>query len=345
MNLNVTTAQREVCPGSIVVITASGEIPDGAELEWSVNGEAISQGRAFEFGTAGRNPGTYTISLKAAAPEYNDASASASVNLLPYRAPSGNLQVSPSELWVGERATVISRFSPGQCGGSLRAPVVSATEGSIRGGEYDSSGVQFDPSDNSEQRKTVTLHAEVADERGEANAEATVVVKKKAVILAKRLPDIVFPEGSARVNNCGKRVLLEELRTYTDRDPTGQVVFVGHVGPKEKKPAALDRQRALNAAAVISAGQGVCARFPASQILVSGVGAADNGIDLQPHFCGTSAIPRSGELQGQSVKATDDAKYRRVEVWFVPTGGVLPTSSRDYQQALALSVSNLGCPK
>jgi hypothetical protein len=206
--------------------------------------------------------------------------------------------------------------------------------------------VQFDPSNNSEQRKTIRLQARVADERSEARADATVVVKKKAVILATRLPDIVFPDGNARVNNCGKRVLLEELRSLIERDPTGKVVFVGHVAEKEKKPANLDLQRALNAAAVISAGQGICARFPPSQILVSATGTASNGVDLQPHFCGTSAIPKTDELRGQAVQATDDlAKYRRVEVWFVPTGGVLPASLKDYQDASALSVGTLGCPK
>jgi len=52
------------------------------------------------------------------------------------------------------------------------------------------------------------------------------VVKKRAAILAKRLPDIVFATGSARVNNCGKRVLLEELKASLDNDSTGRVVFV-----------------------------------------------------------------------------------------------------------------------
>jgi len=163
-------------------------------------------------------------------------------------------------------------------------------------------------------------------------------------VAATRLPDIIFPVNSARVNNCGKRVLLEELKSLTERDPTGKVVFVGHITEKEK--AEIDRQRAMNAAAVISAGSGICTSFPASQILVSAVGAADNGVELQPQFCGTSATPRTAELSGQAVKESDtNAKYRRVEVWFVPTGGVAPASVKDSQEATALPVSSLGCPK
>jgi hypothetical protein len=344
MSLGVTAAQTQLCPGASIRIAPSGDVPQGAALEWTVNGQSTSQGPSFEFGTTGRDPGSYTIGLAAAAPEYNNASARTTVTVLPYRAPSGSLQVSPSEIWAGEKATVTPSFTPGQCGGSLGTPEISATEGSISGGQFDSSGVQFDPSDNSEQRKTVKLQARVADEKGSGTAEATLVVKKKAAVMAKRLPDIVFPAASTRVNNCGKRVLLEELKSLIDRDPTGKVVFVGHITEKEK--AGVDRQRALNSAAVISAGQGICTSFPANQILVSAAGGADNGVDLQPHFCGTSATPKTGELAGQIVKESDtQAKYRRVEVWFVPTGGAMPASLKDYQDASALSVSSLGCPK
>jgi len=36
---------------------------------------------------------------------------------------------------------------------------------------------------------------------------------------------------------------------------------------------------------------------------------------------------------------------RRVQVWFVPTGGALPASVTNNQAASAMSVSGLGCPK
>ena len=171
-----------------------------------------------------------------------------------------------------------------------------------------------------------------------------MVVKRKAILAARRLPDIIFPANSVRVNNCGKRVLLEELKALIDRDPTGKVVLVGHITGSEKSD--LDQQRAMNAAAVLTAGQGICANFPASQILVSGAGAQDNGVDLQPHFCGTSATPRTGELSGQTVTESEAvAKYRRLEVWYIPTGGIAPSSLKASQEASALQVSALGCPK
>ena len=71
------------------------------------------------------------------------------------------------------------------------------------------------------------------------SAEALVVVKQKGASLSKRFPDIVFPKGNARVNNCGKRVLLEELKSSLDADPNGHVVFVGHTSADEKGSADL----------------------------------------------------------------------------------------------------------
>jgi hypothetical protein len=152
---------------------------------------------------------------------------------------------------------------------------------------------------------------------------------------------VTFNQGSDRINNCGKRVLLEDLKTLFDSDPGGQVVFVGHMTQAEVRRTGLDLKRAMNAAAVISAGSGVCARFPADKILAKGVGTTDDGVDYQPFFCEASTKEKSG----QAVKQSDEARMRRVEVWFVPTGGTLPPSAQGAQSASSQNVSTLGCPK
>jgi outer membrane protein OmpA-like peptidoglycan-associated protein len=343
ISLAINVSKNNVCAGDIVNIAPIAALPDAAALQWTINGDPASQTATLDFNTAGRAAGSYKIGMKATAEGFNDAFAETPVTVLEYRPPSGTLQVSPAEIWVGEKATLSANFSPGQCGGTLKPATFTASEGSVSDAQYQSSGVQFDPSNNSEQRKTITLAANVADDKGSASAQASIVVKKKAAIMAKRLPDIVFPTGSDRVNNCGKRVLLEELKATLDNEPGGKVVFVGHQTDNEAKWTGLDQKRALNAAAVISAGQGICAAFPASQIYVSAEGAAQNGVDPQPHFCGASA---GAEKPGQGVNESDDAaKYRRVEVWFVPTGGMLPPLLKDHKDAATLSVSALGCPR
>jgi hypothetical protein len=46
------------------------------------------------------------------------------------------------------------------------------------------------------------------------------------------------------------------------------------------------------------------------------------------------------------VKESDpNAKYRRVEVYFVPTGAKMPTTATDLKDAASLGVGKLGCPK
>jgi hypothetical protein len=341
LGLGLRPDKTEVCPGGVIRVTpATALVPDGASLNWTVNGEPISQAQTLEFGTTGRSPGSYRIGLKVTAPGYNDASAETSVTVQASQPPTGSVQASPSEIWAGDKSTLSANFTAGQCGGTLSPPQFAASEGSISGNQFDSTTVQFDPS-TSEQRKTIRIAATVSDGTASGTADTSVVVKKKATVTAKRLPDIIFPAGSARVNNCGKRVLLETLKTMTSGDPTAKVILVGHEAKGESKKSGLDQKRALNAAAVISAGKGICSSFPASQIQVSAVGSEDNGVDYQPNFCAASA---GGEKPGQTVKESEAAKARRVEVWFVPTGAQVPASVRDAKDAVSLSVSKLGCP-
>jgi len=345
INLGLTAPRTELCPGETVTISPSAQTPEGATYQWTVNGQATASSRTLDFGTTGRQAGTYRIGLTTTAPGYNEVTAGTTITVREYRPPTGSLQVNPGEVFVGDPATLSVSVTPGQCGGTLRPTQVSATEGSVTQTGYDSSAVQFDPANPAEQRKTVRLVAQFADDKGQYRAEGSIVVKKRGAVAAKRLPDIIFPASSARVNNCGKRVLLEELKAITDTDATGKVILVGHSAANESGVSGLDQKRALNAAAVISAGQGICSNFPASQIAVSTVGSTDNGVDYQSYFCGTSTNAEVHERPGQSVKAEEEAKYRRVEVWFVPTGGANPASLKDSSDAASLSVANLGCPR
>ena len=340
MDLRLSTSQAEVCPGGTITLSPSGPIPDGATYQWTIDGQPISQGNNLDFGASGRTPGTYKVGLTVAANEYNDAAAAGTVTVRDYGDISGNIEVVPPEIWAGDKATLSLRISPGKCAPKLNDPRFTAAEGSISGAIFDSTDVQFDPGSNSEQRKSVPVVAHLTGDK-EGTVQAAVIVKKAAVVLAKRLPDIVFPKGNARVNNCGKRVLLEDLRAMLERDPSGKVVLVGHVSESEAGKTGLDQQRALNAAAVISAGQGICYSFAPAQILVGTVGAADNGVDYQSNFCGSTQ-----ELPGSTVKESEnDSKLRRVEVWFVPANGAVPASTATYTAAASLAVSSLGCPK
>jgi opacity protein-like surface antigen len=344
IGLNIRPNPSEVCPGELSNVAPTINLPEGVTPQWSINGEATSQAPVFQFGSTGRNPGSYRIGLIVRGDAFNDATAETTVRVRDYTPPSGTLNINPPEIWAGDRASLSPSFTPGQCGGPLGDVAYSTPEGIVSGNEFDSTTVRFDPADSSEQRKTITITAKASDQKGSGTATGSLVVKQRAAVTAHRLPDILFPAKSERVNNCGKRVLLEELKALFEADPGGKVIFVGHVAEGESTSGNLDLKRALNAAAVISSGQGICSQFPPAQILAAQAGTTDNGVSFQPHFCGISTNVQ--ERRGQDVEQSDaSAKYRRVEVWFVPTGGVVPASAKDGKDAVTLGVGSLGCPK
>jgi hypothetical protein len=202
----------------------------------------------------------------------------------------------------------------------------------VVGDQFDSSSVQFDTSNNAEQRKTVTITAKASDNKTEGTATTTIEVIKKSSAAPIRLPDILFSRNSARVNNCGKRVLLEQLRSYYERDPNGTVAFSGHQSADERA-AGLSDERAMNAAAVVTAGAGVCLAIPQTQVQISAPGTDQQGVDFDSNFCASS------------VPAGPSANERRVVVWFVPNGAAVPASMTNAKPANATTVGSLGCPK
>ena len=190
----------------------------------------------------------------------------------------------------------------------------------------------------------VHLTATGTDEKGgtaSATADITVTLSPEA----RRLDDIVFPANRARVNNCAKRLLLEQLTPMLRADPNATVILIGHRDEREKgrAAAALDRMRTLNTAAVLSAGTGICPQLELSRMKVNWVGA-DQTSPTRPQLCGTSTEVK--ERSGQEVKSADQrAQFRRVEVWIVPGGAAMPAGITGLQEVPASEVQKLGCPK
>ena len=160
------------------------------------------------------------------------------------------------------------------------------------------------------------------------------------------MDDIVFAAGSSRVNNCGKRLLLEVLTDKLKNDPNAQVFLIGHMDKSEKIVArrgrkvvatAVDKRRVLNVAAVLSAGTGICPSMDLSRVKVGYAGTDDTSAPMLD-FCGTSTVVKGG-------KPDSRIGYRRAEVWFVPGGANMPASSVSMQDPPAAAVKALGCPR
>ena len=74
------------------------------------------------------------------------------------------------------------------------------------------------------------------------------------------------------MNNCGKRVLIEQLYPTLNSNANYDVVLVGHIDSSEvpksrsSKLRHLDRDRVLQVAAVLSGGGGTCTTLDTSRI-------------------------------------------------------------------------------
>jgi outer membrane protein OmpA-like peptidoglycan-associated protein len=338
---------HDVCPGEDerLQVNATGWASDKtATYQWMVDGQPVegANGTSFSLPTAGAS-GTKSVTVKVTSGDVSKTSDAVSVRIKDYHAPTVQFSVSPSTIPAGAKAQLAATASGSECGGATSVQY-AASEGTITGDTFDSTGVQFDMGNRSKtQSKMVHLTATATDQKGgtgSATADLTVTLNP----VARRLEDIVYPAGSARVNNCGKRLLLEQLTPMLRDDPNATVILIGHRDTTEKGKAAakLDEVRVINAAAVLSGGTGICPQLELSRVKVNWVGT-DQSSTPQPSLCGESTNVK--ERGGQAVSASDKrAQFRRVEVWVVPSGADMPAGVT-VKDAPAADIKAKGCPK
>lgn len=342
------TGARDVCPGENLrlEVGASGWLPDQTPTyQWMVNGTPVSgaNGSSFSVPTVD-GAGNKSITVSVSVPGDSKTSQAVNVRVKEYSNPTVQFPLSPSTVAFGTKVPLAAQARASECGGTANLRY-SASEGSVSGGTFDTSTLAFDPSNRlKQQTKVVHLTATATDSKGgtgTASADLTVTLSPEA----KRLDDIVFPNLSSRVNNCAKRVLLEQLTPMLRDDPNATVILIGHRDEREKGKAAskLDRTRVLNSAAVLSAGTGICPQLELSRVKVKYAGT-DQSSPAHPNLCGESTNVK--EKSGQAIRAKDQrAQFRRVEVWIVPGGAPMPEGVSGLEDAPKTEVQKLKCPK
>lgn len=344
-----------LCQGRAITIRSAGASdPAGRGLtyKWKVNGQPMG-GNSPELTFTPDRAGNYMIELEVESPNNTGLpvrlakSNSLALNVQEYKAPTaGSCTATPAALQYGQTVSLNAQGTGSAC--STIAFQWTATEGTISNGTsanatLDTKSVRFEQGGKI-QSKTVTATAKVTDDRGQS-ASCSTAIKVDYIPQAIRFSDVVFGKNGNRVNNCGKRILLEELAPKA-ADPDYDIVLIGHIDQDEvsktKKPSTLDMQRVLNAVAVLTGGTGTCAKVDAARVKVDWTGTEQIS-DMQPGLCGTSTRTAAGERSSSKVSTAD--QNRRVEVWLVPKGTKLPAAFKNAKPLPEKELKKLGCPK
>jgi outer membrane protein OmpA-like peptidoglycan-associated protein len=381
----IEASTTSLCPGESATlrIPASDNFAgNDVTYKWTAMGRQVSTEPQYTF-VAPANSGPYDVGVNVfyttgnltkdekKAVEKNrgtPADRQVTMNVKDYHAPTASTSVDRTTIQRGERVRLTSTASGSECSGALTYRW-SASDGRLlaspdqTSSEFDGSTLAFSDSIQGQQCKPVTVSLEVTDQRGGvARDQKNLQVCYLAPVAAPppppppppppsaiQLSDINFGTNSARVNNCAKRVLGNELypqltsSRYSDYD----VVIVGHRDASErevtgKKPATstLDRDRVINAAAYLTAGGATCKDLERTRVRAVWAGTAQRN-DYRSNFCDGSTVVE----QARDTVSSADAKVknRRVEIWLVPKGTELP--GVDPVRASSDDISALGCPK
>ncbi len=363
----ITGAGGTLCQGKPITLHATVSDPENHQLSfaWKLNG-APAGTDSHDFTFTPNNAGDNTVEVTVTDSTNPSRSIKAGprvVTVQDYMPPQvSSVTANPASLSCvtdasGIHTAALSAQATGSaCGGNLTYKW-SVSEGSVANGSalnatFDTSNLSFEAGGQA-QTKTVTATLTATDEAGKTGSQSTTITVTCPPAY-KRLPDIVFAKNSARVNNCGKRILIDQAAQQAGS--SYDILLVGHRSADEKTTLAparrgrkaapaitLDDQRTLNAAAVLSGGKGTCATVDPAQIKIDAEGT-DQTSTPDPGLCGTSTLPSTKERRGAVV--TDADKERRVEVYLVPKGSqVVPPAAKNAKPAPESVVKALGCPK
>lgn len=376
-----------ICQGKPVTLHANITGPSGHTLQyaWTLNGQAQG-GNTPDFTFTPNNTGTFTAQVTVTdttpppppmerpakfpvrcwvqppnPPPVAPVTATASVTVSEAQPTVSSATADPNTLACAANtngvhtANLSAQATSSACGGNLTYKW-TVSEGSVTNdtsanATFDASTVSFEGGAQG-QSKSITATVTVTDETGKTATQSTnITVNCQPQYV--RLDDVIFAKNNTRVNNCGKRILIDDA---APRVANGDydIVLVGHRdsdeeehgrpargrrGRRAERERALDEQRVMNCAAVLSGGTGTCGKVDPSHIHVDWVGT-DSTSEARPGLCGTSNVK---ERRGSETSAAD--KNRRVEVYLVPRNSQTMPPAVKNARPVPDDVKALGCPK
>lgn len=336
---NITATQisggGEVCGGTPVNLSVgTTTVPANLAIryQWAVNGtNSGTNANTFTFtppDAGGEQRVTLTVSDTTTTNAAQPITLTQTIRVRPYVRPTVRVTAAAAEIEAGASTTAVAAAA-GDCGGALTT-TWTASEGRITPNAqnpaqaaFDSSTVTFPAGGVGDQVKQITLTATTRDTRNQS-ATGTVQVGVRRRAQATQLFDIVFTARGTVVNNCGQRILTDDV--YPQFRSGYTVVLVGHSDASDRNLANVDRDRAYNVGRLlVTGGRSPANRIPADSIRVDWVGA-DQSAPKRSRQCEASVR----EVSSRTVAPNDAAAgNRRVEVWLIPTGAPMPASVRN----------------
>jgi hypothetical protein len=368
------------CPGKPVTLHAGVSGGDRKlAYAWTVNGQAQSSTSADLTFTPGTGSSSVQLTVTDTTPPpppmerpkkfpvrcwvqppppapVAPATATATVTVTEAAPTISSVSASPNTLVAcgdGPKSANLSGVAQSSaCGGNLSYKW-TVSEGSVTNDTspnamFDASSLNIVASAQA-QSKSVTATLQVTDETGKSATQSTSITVNCNPQWV-RLDDVIFAKNNTRVNNCGKRLLIDDAAS---RMANGDydIILIGHrdtdenakVGPRRGRRGAagadLDEQRVLNAAAILSGGTGTCGKVDISRIKMD-IAGTDQTSEPRPGQCGTS---NTQERKGSETSEAD--KNRRVELYLVPHNSTaLPPAVKNARPVPEAAVKALGCP-
>lgn len=366
---DITGGEGTLCQAKAISVHSTASDPTGHALSyvWKLNGVAAAPSTSPDYSFTPNNAGDFKVEVAVSDstdPSRTVTAGPKTITVQDDTPPQiASVAASPTTLSCAadtngvHTASLSAQATGSACGGNLTYKW-TVSEGSVTNdtsanATFDASTLSFESGGN--QSKTVTATLTATDERGKSASQiASVTVNCPPQY--KRLSDIVFAKNNARVNNCGKNILIEQAAPQAGT--TYDVLLVAHRSADENENVAagrhargrsraaahtLDEQRALNAAAVLVGGHGTCANLDPSQIKMDLAGT-DQTSTPDPGLCGTSNLPQTKERRGSQVSDSD--KERRVEVYLIPkNSSTMPPAAKNARPVPEPELKALGCPR